>query len=178
MIPDAKSQTLLPSIREKVVPDSIVYTDYYRSSNALDVSEFKHYRLNHSKLFADKHNHLNGIETFGNQAKRHLRKYNGIPKHHFSLFLKECEWRFNYGSPRQLKKHLAPLGPLSYPIMISYASPNDFAPESLRTYILDAHPLTDMILIEFKLRLSGKHEKDLLNLALISGLLSMEFFQH
>jgi transposase len=24
-----------------------------------------------------------------------LRKYNGIPKHHFPLFLKECEWRFN-----------------------------------------------------------------------------------
>jgi len=103
VIPDAKSQTLLPIIREKVVPDSIVYTDYYRSYNALDVSEFKHYRLNHSKL---KHNHINGIENFWNQAKRHLRKYNGIPKHHFSLFLKECEWRFNYGSQRQLKNIL------------------------------------------------------------------------
>ncbi|MCA3269498.1 MAG: IS1595 family transposase, partial [Holosporales bacterium] len=29
-------------------------------------------------------------------------KYNGIPKHHFNFFLKECEWRFNYGSPKQL----------------------------------------------------------------------------
>jgi transposase len=72
----------------------------------LDVSEFKHYRINHSKLFADKHNHINGIENFWNQAKRHLRKYNGIPKHHFALFLKECEWRFNYGSPKQLKMTL------------------------------------------------------------------------
>jgi transposase len=96
----------MPIIREKVVPDSIVYTDYYRSYNALDVSEFKHYRINHSKLFADKHNHINGIENFWNQAKRHLRKYNGIPKHHFSLFLKECEWRFNSGTPKQLKKTL------------------------------------------------------------------------
>ena len=64
VIPDAKSQTLLPIIREKIVPDSIVYTDYYRSYNAVDVSEFKHYRINHSKLFADKHNHINGIENF------------------------------------------------------------------------------------------------------------------
>jgi len=47
-------------------------------------------------------NHINGIENFWNQAKRHLRKYNGIPKHHFHLFLKECEWRFNYGSPAKL----------------------------------------------------------------------------
>ncbi|MBF0804710.1 IS1595 family transposase, partial [Neisseria sp. 19428wB4_WF04] len=29
------------------------------------------------------------------QAKRHLRKFNGIPKEHFELYLKECEWRFN-----------------------------------------------------------------------------------
>ena len=28
VIPDAKTQTILPIIREKVVPDSIVYTDY------------------------------------------------------------------------------------------------------------------------------------------------------
>jgi len=29
------------------------------------------------------------------QAKRHLRKFNSIPKAHFELYLKECEWRFN-----------------------------------------------------------------------------------
>ena len=41
-----------------------------------------------------------------NQAKRHLRKYNGIPQHHFNLFLKECEWRFNTQSPQQMLKEL------------------------------------------------------------------------
>ena len=95
MIPDAKTKTLMPIIREKVKPDSIVYTDCWRGYNALDVSEFKHYRINHSELFADKHNHINGIENFWNQAKRHLRKFNGVPREHFHLFLKECEWRFN-----------------------------------------------------------------------------------
>lgn len=104
IIPDAKSDTLLPIIREKVKPDSIVYTDTVRSYNALDISEFKHYRINHSKLFAKKHNHINGIENFWNQAKRHLRKFNGIPREHFYLFLKECEWRFNHSdSKEQLK---------------------------------------------------------------------------
>lgn len=58
IIPDAKTDTLLPIIREKVVPDSIVYTDCWRGYNALDVSEFKHYRINHSELFADRHNHM------------------------------------------------------------------------------------------------------------------------
>ncbi|MFM6371719.1 MAG: IS1595 family transposase, partial [Dolichospermum sp.] len=99
VILDAKTETLMPIIRQKIEPDSIVYSDCWRAYNALDVSEFKHYRINHSELFADKHNHINGIENFWNQAKRHLRKYNGIPREHFNLFLKECEWRFNNRSP-------------------------------------------------------------------------------
>ncbi len=100
MIPDAKTQTLMPIIRKKVTPDSIVYSDCWRGYNALDVSEFKHYRIHHSVLFADEHNHINGIENFWNQAKRHLRKFNGIPREHFHLFLKECEWRFNNSDPK------------------------------------------------------------------------------
>jgi transposase len=89
IIPDAKANTLIPIIREQVKPDSIVYTDTWRSYNALDVSEFKHYRINHSKLFANKLNHINGIENFWNQVKRHMRKFNGVPKEQFHLFLKE-----------------------------------------------------------------------------------------
>ncbi|EGT79662.1 transposase [Haemophilus quentini] len=85
----------MPIIREKVKPDSIVYTDTFRRYDALDVSEFSHFRINHSTLFAKNHNYINGIENFWNQAKRHLRKFNCIPKEHFELYLKECEWRFN-----------------------------------------------------------------------------------
>lgn len=100
VVPDAKKETLVPIIEQKVRPDSIVYTDSWPAYNVLDTSGFKHYRINHSKLFADKKNHFNGIENFWNQAKRHMRKFNGIPKEHFWLFLKECEWRFNYSNPK------------------------------------------------------------------------------
>ena len=85
-VPNTQSATLLP----------IIYTDTYRSYDVLDVSEFSHFRINHSTHFAENHNHINGIENFWNQAKRHLRKFNGIPKAHFELHLKECEWRFNH----------------------------------------------------------------------------------
>ncbi|MDP0200582.1 IS1595-like element ISHps3 family transposase [Glaesserella parasuis] len=98
VVPNTQSATLLPIIREKVKPDSIVYTDFYRSYDVLDVSEFNHFRINHSTHFAEKQNHVNGIENFWNQAKRHLRKFNGIPKAHFELYLKECEWRFNHSN--------------------------------------------------------------------------------
>ena len=106
IIPNAKTETLLPTIQEKVEPDSIVYTDTFGAYNALDVSDFHHRRINHSKLFADKQNHINGIENFWNQAKRHMRKFNGIKPDHFYWFLKECEWRFNGGNHADLLKLL------------------------------------------------------------------------
>ena len=99
IIPDASSATLMPIIERKVVPDSIVYSDCWCGYNALDVSDFKHFRINHSKLFTDNRNHFNSIENFWTQAKRHMRKFNGVPKEHFGLFLKECEWRFNNSDP-------------------------------------------------------------------------------
>ena len=110
VIPDASSRTLCPIIREKVVPDSVVYSDGWRGYNALDVSDFRHVRINHSEAFAEGWTHINGIENFWSQAKRHLRRYNGVPRQHFHLFLKECEWRFNNSDPktqlRQLKQWL------------------------------------------------------------------------
>jgi transposase len=75
----------------------------------LDVSDFKHFRINHSKLFADKKNHINVIENFWSQAKRHMRKFNGVPKEHFGLFLKECEWRFNNSDPADQLKQIKQL---------------------------------------------------------------------
>ena len=101
IIPDATRATLIPIIQKKVIPDSIVYSDCLKSYDVLDVSGFKHERINHSERFADKKNHINGIENFWNQAKRHMRKFNGVPKAHFELYLKECEWRFNNPSPKQ-----------------------------------------------------------------------------
>ena len=107
MVPDVKQSTLLPIIRSKVRPDSVVYTDGFVSYSVLDVSGFHHRRIDHERIFSDgagsKGTHINGIENFWSQAKRHMRRYNGIPKEQFSLFLKECEWRFNYGPPAALR---------------------------------------------------------------------------
>lgn len=44
------------------------------------------------------------VEAFWVRSKEVLRKYNGIPKSNFSLFLKECEFRFNYGTHKQQLK--------------------------------------------------------------------------
>ncbi len=64
VIADASSTTLIPIIERKVISDSIVYSDCWRGYNVLDVIDFQHHRINHSKLFSDKRNHINGIENF------------------------------------------------------------------------------------------------------------------
>ncbi len=96
MITNASRDTLLPIIKQRVKPDSIVYTDSFSAYDVLDVTGFRHQRINHRERFVDSRSHINGIENFWNQAKRYLRRYNGVPKANFHLYLKECEWRFNY----------------------------------------------------------------------------------
>ena len=54
------------------MPDSIVYTDSLSSYDKLDVSGFIHHRINHSKEFADRQNHINGIENFLESGKTRL----------------------------------------------------------------------------------------------------------
>ena len=104
VVENTKTKMLMNEIARKIKPDSVVYSDAYHIYYALDVSQFHHHRINHSDEFVDEKNHINGIENFWNQAKRVLRKYNGIDKKYFHLFLKECEFRFNYVTPKvQLK---------------------------------------------------------------------------
>ena len=97
MIPDVKSRTLMGIIRERIRPDAraalaaggLVYSDGFSSYDVLDVSEFHHHRIDHSERFAGQRNHINGI-----------------PKDHFHLFLKECEWRFNHRPASNLLRTL------------------------------------------------------------------------
>ena len=106
MVPNSREDTLLPILRTRINPDALVYASGSRLSDALSRLGVRHRRVNQNDRFAPGPTHVNGIENFWNQARRHLRKYNGIPSHHLHLYMKECEWRFNYGSARQLLKTL------------------------------------------------------------------------
>ena len=78
------------------MPDSIVYSDSWRGYNVLDVADFKHFRINHSKLFADKKNHINGIENFWSLLKRSLGgTYVAVAVWNLFRYVDEQAWRFN-----------------------------------------------------------------------------------
>jgi len=106
VIPNVKGSTLTAILDTRVVPGAIVFTETLISYNVLDVSSFKQYRMRCSTLFSDQKSHINGVENFWNQAKRHMRRFNDVPKAHFHLFLKECEWRFNIPQPKHQQVQL------------------------------------------------------------------------
>lgn len=54
----------MPVIQREIAPDSWAHPYSFRSHDALDVSQFRHVRINHSVEFSHGQNHINGIEVF------------------------------------------------------------------------------------------------------------------
>ena len=106
----AEKKELMPIIRKVVKSGSDIYSDGWRSYNALGVYGYNHKKIRHSENeFARSDGvHINGIESFWSWTKRRLSKFNGIKSGHFKLYLLECEWRFNHRDnfSKDLKKML------------------------------------------------------------------------
>ena len=97
VVKNCSRKELLPVIQGKILEGSTIHTDGWRAYDGLLLNGYDHYRVFHSKNeFVRGKSHVNGIESFWSFAKRRLSKFNGIPSHKFSLYLKECEFRFNH----------------------------------------------------------------------------------
>lgn len=97
IVPDATREELLPIIRQTVTKGADIYTDGWRSYDALAIYGYNHKKVNHQKNeFAKGDIHINGVESFWSWTKRRLAKFNGIAKKQFSSALLESEWRFNH----------------------------------------------------------------------------------
>jgi transposase len=100
------SHTESAALQAETTPDSIVRTDPSGDDRPLDGYVSQQQRVPRRARASQGPANLSGSENFRNQAKRHLRRYNGVPPQHLHLFMKECEWRFNYGPPKQLLRLL------------------------------------------------------------------------
>lgn len=91
------AEEIMPILRAKLAQGVDVYTDGWKSYDALAVYGFNHKKVIHDENeFSDGDgNHINGIESFWSFANRRLVKFNGISKNLFGDYLKETEWRFN-----------------------------------------------------------------------------------
>lgn len=98
VIPHAEKVEMMPIIQKKITPGADIYTDKWKSYDALAIYGYNHYSVNHGKneFVRDTIYHVNGIESCWSYVKRRLSKFNGIPKKHFVKHLMESEWRHNH----------------------------------------------------------------------------------
>ena len=96
IIENCKRKELMPVIKGKILEESTIYTDGWKSYASLE-QYGKHNIIRHDKdEFAREKNHINGIEGFWSFAKERFHKYHGIKKNNYSFYLKEIEFRFNH----------------------------------------------------------------------------------
>jgi len=95
IVENVSAEILMNEIKNKTLKGSVFYTDGWKSYN--DLKQYgKHNVIRHEdNEFAKAKNHINGIEGFWSYAKEKFRKYHGINKNNYPLYLKEMEFRFN-----------------------------------------------------------------------------------
>ena len=95
VVKDVTAESLLSLTIKTVRRGSIVYTDKFRSYNALMFCGYRHLKVNHKKRFASGKVYINGLEGFWSYAKERIMKFHGVSKEKFPLYLKEMEFRYN-----------------------------------------------------------------------------------
>jgi transposase len=97
IIPNATQVQIEPIIRRTVKSGADIFTDGWKSYDALAIYGYNHKKVNHQKNeFSRGEIHINGVESFWSWTKRRLHKFNGIPRFLFGTYLLESEWRFNH----------------------------------------------------------------------------------
>ncbi len=77
----AATSPLMPAIQAKAGPSrSAVYTDRYRSHDALMFRGYRHLRVDHGKYFSRGRVHISGVEGFWSYAKERIMKYAESPR--------------------------------------------------------------------------------------------------
>lgn len=100
-VKDVEKKTLQGIIKGKVVLESNVYSDTFRSYWGLKKKGYDHQTVDHGKEeylkeTNDRKVHINGIEGFWAYLKEHLLKHHGVAKKNLIYYIKELEFRFNH----------------------------------------------------------------------------------
>ena len=98
IISSAEKNEIMPIIRKVVQSGSDIYSDGWRSYDALAVYGYNHKKVKHTEdeFAKEDGTHINGVESYWSWVKRRLNKFNGIPKAEFPKHMIESEWRFNH----------------------------------------------------------------------------------
>ena len=99
IVPNTKKASLMPIIRQVINSGADIYTDGWRSYDALAVYGYNHKKVRHDKdefSKGDGKTHINGIESYWSWTKHRLTQFRGLTAKQFKNYLLESEWRYNH----------------------------------------------------------------------------------
>ena len=98
IIKNVEKVIVMPIIRKVVQSGSDIYSDGWRSYDALAVYGYNHKKVKHSEneFAREDGTHINGVESYWSWTKRRLAQFNGTNQRQFRKYLLESEWRFNH----------------------------------------------------------------------------------
>jgi transposase len=97
-VPDASALSLMPQIEKRVLPESVVYTDEWKSYNRLARSGYQHRRIHHAQeIYVMGDVHTNTIEGFWSLVKRGIGgTHHAVSAKWLQGYLNEYAWRYNH----------------------------------------------------------------------------------
>lgn len=100
IIPTVQRKEVMPIIRKVVASGSDIFSDGWRSYDALAVYGYNHKKVKHdeNEFARPDGTHINGVESYWSWMKRRPNKFNGIPRKQFAAHMLESELRFNHRS--------------------------------------------------------------------------------
>lgn len=97
VVPNVKASTLLPIVREKVLPKSMIYTDEFGAYQGLTRMGYQHKRVHHeAKVYVSGDAHTNTLEGFWSLVKRGIGGVNhAVSAAYLQSYINEYAFRFN-----------------------------------------------------------------------------------
>lgn len=102
-VKDCKASTIIPIVKERVLPFSMVYTDEFVTYTKLRDNHYFHKSVNHeSKQYVKGRVHTNNLEGFWGNLKRGISGvYHSVSKKYLQTYIDEYVFRYNHRGDTQ-----------------------------------------------------------------------------
>ena len=103
IVGEESQNAVLPNVREKVLPRSLIYSDEHAAYNPLRSMGYQHRRVHHAaKVYVQGDAHTNTIEGFWSLVKRGISGVNhSVSKKYLQSYLNEYSFRYNRRNQEQ-----------------------------------------------------------------------------
>jgi transposase-like protein len=98
VVPNVQAATVLPKVREKVLPSSVIYTDEFSAYDSIPKMGYQHKRVHHAaKVYVQGDAHTNTIEGFWSLVKRGIDgTHHAVSAKYLQQYINSYSFRWNH----------------------------------------------------------------------------------